>query len=145
MQRRCLLILAAMLTVAAAAAQDAALKDVEKAMNALNDAFKNRDADKIQRLITDNHVAITSYYGGPQNKAEQLKTLPDLKMSEYSSTDVKVTLLDKDTALVTYALTLKGTYKGKELPAKNYAAAVWVLQGGKWLEAFYQETPLAGK
>ena len=142
MRPKLLLILFAALLLAADAPKDNVAKDVEKALRALNDAFKNRDVEAVGRLMADSHVAITSYYGGPQNKAEQLKSLPDLKMSEYGMGEVKITAIGKDTALVTYPLTLKGTYKGKELPAKNYAAAVWVLQGGKWLETFYQETPL---
>src|SRR5437762_2390238 len=82
--------------------QDAAVKDVEKALAALNEAFKNRDVAAVARLMTDNHQAITAYYGGVQTKAEQLKSLPDLKMSEYTPGPIKVTLLGKDTALVTY-------------------------------------------
>ena len=42
-------------------------------------------------------------------------------------------------------LTQKGTYKGKPVAPKNYVAAVWVNKDGKWLEASYQETPLAEK
>jgi ketosteroid isomerase-like protein len=121
------------------------IKEVEKAVRAINEAFQKGDAATVGRLMTDNHIAITPYYGGPQDKAEQLKTLPDTKLSEYGMGTVEITLLNKETAVVTYPLTLKGTYKGKPVPAQIYAAAVWVLHGGKWLEAFYQETALDGK
>jgi ketosteroid isomerase-like protein len=145
MKLRVFAVLAAGLLMGADAPQDSASKDVEKALRALNEAFKNRDADAIQRLMTDNHVAITPYYRGPRTKAEQLKNLPDLKMTEYTMGAVKVTLISKDIALITYPLTMKGTYQGKELAPKNYASAVWVLQNGKWLEASYQETAIDGK
>jgi ketosteroid isomerase-like protein len=138
-------VMALCLLLGADAPQDGSVKEVEKALRALNEAFKKRDAEAIQRLMMDTHVAITPYYGGPATRADQLKALPDLKMTEYKPGEMKITLVNKDTALVTYPLTQMGTYKGKELPAKSYASAVWVQQGGKWLEAFYQETALPAK
>ncbi len=133
--------LAAMLLLGA----DGPTEDVEKAVSALNEAFHKGDADAARRLMTDDHVAVTAYYGGPQDRAEQLKTLPDLKLAEYAAAKTRVSPLGKDAALVTYELTLKGTYKDKEVPRKNFASAVWVKRDGRWQEAFYQETPLDGK
>jgi ketosteroid isomerase-like protein len=128
-----------------APADDKSVQEVEKAIKALNEAFQNRDADAVKRLTTEDHVAITPYYGGPAKRTEQIDTLGDLKLTEYTSTQMKITPLTKDTVLITYALTLKGTFKGKELMSKNYASAVWVNKDGKWLEALYQETALNGK
>lgn len=124
---------------------DATIKEVEKAIGTLNEAFHKQDAKTVKRLMTEDHVAVTAYYGGAVTGAEQLATLPDLKLSEYKATGTKVTVLGKDTALVTYELALKGTFKGKEVPRRNYASAVWVKRDGAWREAFYQETPLDGK
>jgi ketosteroid isomerase-like protein len=130
---------------AAARADDATVKEVEKAITALNEAFQKRDADAVKRLVTDDHVAVTPYYGGPATAAEMVATLGDLKIAEYAAARMKVTPLTRDAALVTYEVTWKGTYKGKELPRKCYASAVWVKRDGNWKEAFYQETALDGK
>jgi hypothetical protein len=145
MKTKLLLMLSVGLLLGADAPKDGPVKEIEQAMRALNEAFTKQDPVAIGKLVTENHQAITAYYGGVQNREVQMKTLPDLKMSEYQMSDVKVTMLSKETAVMTYALTLKGTYKGKELPSKSYVSAVWVLQGGKWLEAFYQETALDSK
>jgi ketosteroid isomerase-like protein len=126
-------------------ADDQPAQEVEKAITALNEAFHARDADKVKALMTDDHVAVTSYYDGPLDRAGQLKCLPDHQLTEYAAGKFKLTSLGKDAVLVTYPLTLKGTYKGKAVPAKNFASAVWVRQEGKWLEAFYQETPLGAR
>ena len=126
-------------------AKDGPVPEVDKALRALNEAFAKRDADAIGRLIAADHVAVTPYYGGPMSRADQLKTLPDLQLSEYTMGDAKTTQLSKDVVLITYPLTMKGTFKGKEVARKSYATALWVNQGGKWLEAFYQETALDGK
>jgi uncharacterized protein (TIGR02246 family) len=124
---------------------DPAAKDVEKAITTLNEAFQKRDAEAIKPLLTEDHVAVTVYYGGPQAVRDQLASLPDLKLTEYAAGKLQVTLLGKDAALVTYELAMNGTFKGKEVPRKSYASAVWVNRGGKWLELHYQQTPLEGK
>jgi ketosteroid isomerase-like protein len=140
-----LTVVGSTLIVTATARGDDATKEVEKGIAALNDAFQKRDADGIKRLTVEDHVAITPYYGGPFSRADQLATLADLKISEYVAAKTKITLLTKDTALLTYELTAKGTFKGKELARKSYASAIWVKKDSAWLEAFYQETPLETK
>jgi ketosteroid isomerase-like protein len=122
-----------------------AAHEVEKALAELNEAFAKQDRDAIRRLMTDDHVAVTGYYAGPQTRDEQLKSLGDLKLTEYKVGKLKVAPLGKEAVLVTYPLSLKGTFRGKAVPARNFASAVWVRQGGRWLERFYQETPLAGE
>lgn len=123
---------------------DAVVQEVEKAIRALNQAFEKQDLKAIKELMAEEHVSITPY-AGMQTKAEQLKSLADLKYTEYKEANIQVTLLSKDVARITYQLTLKGTYKAKTMPAKNLATAIWVQRGGKWLEACYQETPIDGK
>jgi ketosteroid isomerase-like protein len=142
MKKTLLAILTAALLGADAPKENPAIKEVEKAINELNTAFEKRDADAIKRLTTPDHVAVTPYYGGPATRDEQIKTLPELKLKEYTSGDIKVTMLTADVALITYQLAMKGTFKGKDLAAKSHASAVWVKKGGQWREAYYQETTL---
>jgi ketosteroid isomerase-like protein len=126
-------------------ADEDASKEVEKAIGLLNTAFQKRDAKAIKSLMTADHIAVTGYYGGPRTRDEQIKALPDFDLKVYKAEKMQVSLVGKDTALVTYTLTMKGTYNGKDVPAKNFASAVWVRRDGKWVERFYQETPLRGK
>jgi ketosteroid isomerase-like protein len=135
-----LVALAGLLLGADAPKENPAIKEVEKAINELNTAYEKRDADAIKRLTTPEHVSVTPYYGGPFTRDEQIKTLSELKLKEYTSGDIKVAMLSADVALITYPLTMKGTFKGKELAAKSFASAVWVKRAGKWQEAYYQET-----
>lgn len=123
------------------ASADDAVKDVEKAISTLNNAFKTGHPEPIKALMTDDHLAVTPW-AGTQTRDDQVKTLPELKLSEYAAGKMTIRILGPDAALVTYPLTMKGTFKGKDVPAKNFASAVWVKKGGKWLEAYYQETPL---
>ncbi|MBA4187157.1 MAG: hypothetical protein C0467_03980 [Planctomycetaceae bacterium] len=136
------LVLATLLTAMGSPVNaDEGAKEVEKAISALNDAFKAGVPGPIKLLLTEDHLSVTTW-GGRQTRDESLKTLPELKLKEYAVSGMKVTLLSTEVALVTYSLGLKGTYKGKDVPEKNFASAVWVRKEGKWLEAYYQETPL---
>jgi ketosteroid isomerase-like protein len=126
-------------------AGDPAVREVEKAVGMLNAAFVKQDAAAVKRLTTADHVAVTGYYGGPQTRAEQLKSLKDLKLTEHAPGKLSVKLLGKDTALVTYPVTLQGTFQGRAVPARNFVSAIWVRRRGQWRQVFYQETPLSGE
>jgi len=133
--------LAALLLIFVAAASDAAdpAKEVESAMEMLNDAFAKRDVAKVRSLMAPNHLAITPF-AGRQQLDDQLRTLPDLKYEEYSAGPMAATTVSDTCVLLTYALKVQGTYKGKPLPSNCLAAAVWVKNDGKWQELQYQET-----
>src|SRR5881394_2930879 len=112
MKSKLLIVLAAGLLIGAQKSENnPAIKEVRQAISTLNDAFVKRDADALRRLMTDDHLSITAYYGGPQTKAEQLKSLDNLQLTEYTAGELKVTMLTADAALVTYPLTQKGKYK----------------------------------
>lgn len=123
----------------------AAHREVRVAIAALNKAFSKGDAEAAGKLMTDDHIAITGYYGGAQTREQQLRSLADLKLTEYREGSLQLRSLSADVVLVIYQLSLQGSYKGKAVPPRNYTAAVWVRRGDKWLEASYQETPLTGK
>lgn len=121
---------------------DAENDAVEKAIAALNKAFADGNVEAMRRLMAPEHIAITSYYGGPVSRDDQIKTLGDMKVSEYAAGTMKTTMISKGVALITYPLTSRGTYRGKPLPVRNYASALWVYREGSWREVFYQESAL---
>lgn len=134
-----MLLTAGMLLAANPASDSPVVQAVKKEINALNEAFKKQDAATIKRLMADDHICIACYHG-VQTKAEQLKHLGDYKLTEYQPGEMKVIVVGPDTAIVTYAVKLKGTYKGTPLPPKNFVVAVWVKRGDQWQEVSYQET-----
>jgi ketosteroid isomerase-like protein len=130
---------AVVVTAHAQTANDPAA-EVLKLLKSLDTAFEKGDVATVRGLMTDDKVAITPYYDGPQTKEDQIKSLPDFKMPEYIVGQRKTTVLGKDVVLVTYPLTMKGTFKGKPLPAKSYVSSLWINRDGKWKEALYQAT-----
>jgi ketosteroid isomerase-like protein len=116
-------------------------KEVEKALQQLNDAFVTRDADVLKKLMAEDHVSITPYKG-KEGRAEQIGSLPNYKIEKYSTEGMKAQAVAKDAILLTYVVNYKGTYKGKALPARSIASSLWVMRDGRWREVFYQETPV---
>jgi len=124
---------------------DDATKEIEKALAALNDAFVKKDADAIKKLMSDDHISVTTYYGGPVTPAQQIAALTEFKDFEYTAGKMKMTTVDKETVLITYTLAMKGTFKGKPLAAKSFVSSLWTKRDGKWVEVMYQETALGEK
>jgi hypothetical protein len=116
--------------------------DVEKSLKELNDAFVTRDAAALKRLMTDDHLSITSY-AGKETRDKQIASLPSYKIQKYSTEGMKSQAVGKDAILRTYIVKYQGTFKGKPLPARSIASSLWVLRDGRWQELLYQETPVA--
>jgi len=57
---------------------------------ALDDAFERQSAEEIKRMMTADHIAVSSYYGAPQTVAEQIASLPELKYEQTIVGAVKV-------------------------------------------------------
>jgi hypothetical protein len=140
------ILLAAAVTLvsgAEAPKDDAAAREVEQSLRALNAAYAKQDVATLRRLFATDHMSITQC-SGIMDRETHLKNLAAWTIAEYQEADLKVTMLTKDTARVTYQLTAKRTYKGKKLPAKSYAVSIWINRDGSWQEASYQETPIVG-
>jgi hypothetical protein len=86
-------------------------------------------------LVTDQGITT-----GKSGVVSDLKV--NLTLRDYSSQDVKVTELGRDTALLIYIFKQKGLQGGKEFSTQDSLFAVYVNRGGKWLCAFTQFTPI---
>ncbi len=104
--------------------------------------WKNKNGGFFQTLLTDEAVNVG--VGGLSNKSQIVKsTSSDCEVKSFSVDNFKVVMLDKNVALLTYAAIQDGICGGRTIPAKVFASSVYVKRGGKWLNAFYQETPPA--
>jgi uncharacterized protein (TIGR02246 family) len=127
-----------------AAQDEVVVRQVAEAVMALNNAYLKGDAETIKKLTGEDLIVVSST-GQRETRDEQLKSLADLKLKEYRTDNVKITTPGKDTAIVLFHSTVVGTFKGKDLPPRAAVVTVWVNRGGKWLEVFYQSTPLPAK
>ena len=106
------------------------------------EAWKNKNAAWFQTNLTEEFLLVNSE--GVSNKAQIVKSTPtDCEVKSFSLDNFKFVLLDKDAALLTYTAKQDAVCNGKTIPANVRASVNYVKRGGKWLEAFYMETPTA--
>jgi len=140
---RSFLIGTAVLLLAVQARADTA-DEVERARQTIQTAFNKGDVDTLKSLMTED-LMTTLAYARFTNRADLLKVLGELKISEYKMDGLKVKTLTNDVALTSYRATIKGTYNGKAVPSPVKVVEVWIKRNGKWLQASYQETPVDEK
>lgn len=112
-----------------------------KAVEILDTAFEKQDDVTIRKLIDPNHISIAPSYQF-FNRKDQLKALPELKITLFEAEPKKILHVTPKTALISYKAKLAGTYAGEKLPARVQILESWVKRKGKWIEVSYQETPL---
>ncbi len=139
------LVLAAMaalwIWVVPATASDATdRQQIIAAINDLIEAFETRDADGIKAMMTSDHVAISPNYGRPYSVDEQIATLGELEFDVVDFGERTISMIDDNVALVTQRSTVKGRFRGEDLPREIFVSQLWVREGGRWLQRLYQET-----
>lgn len=105
-------------------------------------AWKNNDAGWFRNNTTAECLWINSE--GITDKAQMIKSTPtDCKIKSVSLDDFKFVILNENTVLLSYVALQDGFCGDKKLTGKVRASVNYVKREGKWLEAFYMETPLA--
>jgi ketosteroid isomerase-like protein len=137
-----LMILVAVGAFRAEAGDADTIAAINASSNALDKAFGERDIATIKALMTPDHVTVTPYYDGPQSVDDQIASLPDLDYGQTIIGEPSVALLGPDVALRTFIADLKGSFKGKPLPARAFVNETLVKRDGKWIERFFQVTTL---
>ena len=78
------------------------------------DAFNKKDAEAFGKMVTADYVEVLDR--GVMDKAQSIAGMKDFEITDVSFSDWKMTPIDKDAALLTYKVTVKGKYKGEDLP-----------------------------
>ena len=103
------------------------------------DAFKKKDAAAFKKTLAPEYVEVID--SGVKDTAGALATMNDIEITEVTYSNWKMTPIDKDAALLTYQATLKGKFKGEDIPPGPYfEASAYVNRNGEWLAIYYQET-----
>ncbi|WP_339727634.1 nuclear transport factor 2 family protein [uncultured Gimesia sp.] len=125
------------------AADEPAGADTEllKAVKKLDEAFSKRDKETIRKMTDPRHISISPSYQF-FNQEDQLKSLPELKLSLFKTGDKKIIHTTPRSALITYEANLEGTFEGKQLAKHVQIVECWIKRKGQWIEVSYQETPL---
>jgi hypothetical protein len=111
-----------------------ALIDREKA---LWEIVKNKQVEAYKTYYADNFSAV--YSDGVKDINQEVEGVRIVDLKDYSLTETKVVFPNKVTAVLTYKVTVHGSFKGEDISGVYYASSVWVKQGGKWLAILHTE------
>ena len=105
-------------------------------------AWKDKDVNWYKKNTTEDFLMVLAE--GTRSKADVLKaTATECDVKSFSLADFKCVMLNENAALLTYTAMQDAVCGGKTSASKVRAAVNYVRRGGKWLEAFYMETPVA--
>ena len=76
-------------------------------------------------------------------RADALAAMPGLVIDVYALSAIRVIPVDFTSALMTYRLTLVGACEGQPLYQSFWCASLWSTRNGRWLNLYYQETPVS--
>ncbi|MGE5411246.1 MAG: nuclear transport factor 2 family protein [Clostridiales bacterium] len=105
--------------------------------NSIVNALKDKDMEKFGNYLADDFVGISGM--GRTNKNEEIQSMKDVDIKNFSMSDPKVVFPTNDVAILTYKATSSGTYKGKDFNDTFNASTTWVKKDGKWLNVSHTE------
>lgn len=101
------------------------------------ETIKNKQFDAFRKYYADNFRAVSS--DGVNTINQEMEWVRNLDLKDYSLTDMKVVIPNKDTAILIFKVSVQGSYKGQDISGVYYASATWANQNGKWLAILYTE------
>ncbi len=105
---------------------------------AIWETIKVKDYDAFAAMLAPDQVEVMSE--GVMDKAASVEGIKQFEPSEVTFSDWKFTSIDKDAFLLTYAVAVKGKYRGKDFPLENArASSAWVYRDRKWVALYHQE------
>ena len=106
------------------------------------EAWKNKDEKFWKTFLSDKFVGWGS--AGRLDKASAMKEYSgaDCDIKSYALSDVQMSPLGHDVALITYRVTANGTCGGERNSPGSWAAAVYVRDGNQWKAAFHADAAI---
>jgi hypothetical protein len=108
------------------------------------EALHKKDFAGFKKMVMPGTWAVDE--NGPMAVEDFLKAMEDPKANfsfDYKTSDMKVVMVDANTAIVTYKLDEKGTMMGQPMAPVVYASSVWTNHAGTWMGVFHQESTAA--
>jgi ketosteroid isomerase-like protein len=136
----CLLVLVSLPVVAAGKGKGDVEEQLKKMEEARAQAAMKGDTATMEKGMTDDYAMITPM-GIVEDKNAVLSSFKsgDRKIESIQLEDTKVRVYG-NSAVVTGASNIKGTYKGQDISGKYRYTRVYVKQNGQWKTAAFQQT-----
>lgn len=104
------------------------------------EAWKNKDKKFFQDTLLEESLALYSSGVATKEQWTQVNIDANCTVKSYAMDNIKVTMVNKETALLTYRYTHDTVCKGKQEPSPVWASTLFVKRGKNWLQIFHQET-----
>lgn len=102
--------------------------------------IKNKNWKAFDTLLSETFVWVDDN-GVVSGKRDTINYISGFDISDASMEDVMLTMFSSDVGVLTYKMTLKGSFRGEVLPARpSYVSSEYVRHGGKWVNVFNQTT-----
>ena len=105
------------------------------------EAVKKHDVKGFKRNFSPDFAGV--YEDGVHTVDVEAEQIADVKIKEYTLSDIKVALPTGDTAIITYKVNSQSDYKGQDISGNYYCSSVWVNRGGKWVAVLHTEVKAA--
>ncbi|HEY0800231.1 MAG TPA: nuclear transport factor 2 family protein [Steroidobacteraceae bacterium] len=103
------------------------------------EAWKSKDAKFWNTFLSDNFIGWGSSGRLDKASATEEYTGAGCEINGYALSDVQMSPLGQDAALITHKITVNGTCGGQKNPPSSWAAGVYVRDGNQWKAAFHAE------
>jgi hypothetical protein len=104
------------------------------------DAWKAQDVKPFRANLANDTVLIGDTGVADRETVLKLIGAGGCDVKSISLSDIKVSFIASNVALITYKAAQEGTCGGEALPASVWASSVYVKRGDKWWAALHQET-----
>ena len=103
------------------------------------DKIKTKNPDGFGSMLADDFIYVSN--DGVYDRAGTVDGIKQIDATDISFSDWKVVMLDKDSAVVTYTVNMKGTSNGQPIPPTPVrAGSAWVNRSGTWVGVYHQDT-----
>jgi hypothetical protein len=106
------------------------------------EAWKFKDAKFWETFLSDKFVGWGSWGRLDKASATMEYSGADCKIESYAISDVQLTPLGQDAALITHKITVNGSCGGQKNPPGSWAATVYVRDGDQWKAAFHAQAAI---
>lgn len=100
-------------------------------------AFKDKKADDFKKLLSPDMVAV--YSDGTFGLQHELDMMAKMDVKSFALSDMKVTMTDADTAIVTGKVKVESSLDGKDMSGESHTATVWQKKDGDWRAVFHTD------
>jgi Domain of unknown function (DUF4440) len=117
------------------------LRKLSASETKLWEAWKNKDAKPFQLSLSSEGIMISEQGVGTKKDVVNMMSSMPCEVTSFTLTDWKLTMVDPNTAILTYKGAADGTCQGQPIPTV-WASSLWVNRRGRWLAFSHQETPV---